>query len=336
MAKRALAIRREMRHGKFVYLRRNQVIRSAREIRRIEALAVPPAWTNVEISSSDSAKVLARGIDAAGRTQTIYHPAFRRRQDQKKYDRMLRFARALPRLRAQVDRDLRRRALSRDRVTACVVRLMDDHLFRVGNRQYARKHGSYGMTTLRKRHVTVSGDELGFDFVGKSGRRHRRALRDARAARLIERLTELPGSHLFQYLDEHNERGVLNSHDVNRYIRRHAGSAFSAKDFRTWGATVAATAALLTASEEDRDRPARMAQASRDAVKMVGDLLGNTAAVARASYIDPRVLTAFNDSRLVHDLHRRQRRFRDRPYRRRDEQATLALLAMSPARSRAS
>lgn len=325
---RKLAISREVRNREFVYVRNKKVITRRRDIQRFEAIGIPPAWTAVEISGSASSKVLARGIDAAGRIQTIYHPAFQRRQARKKFDRMVRFGQALPRLRAQVDRDLRRRKIARHRVAACVVRLLDDQLFRVGNREYTRQHGSYGVTTLQKRHITISSTAAEFDFMGKSGKRQYARVRDPRIARVLEHLAQLPGAELFQYFDEDENLHELQSGHVNQYLRKYLGAEFSAKDFRTWGATVAATAFLMDSDPETLQDPTSATKEARAAVRAVADLLGNTPAVARASYIDPRILTAFEDPVTVAKIRRKRTRFHPIQHRSVEEQCTLALLQL--------
>lgn len=326
MPRRRLPITREVEDGRFVYRMSGRRITARREIERIEALAIPPAWTDVEISRSASAKVLARGTDAAGRTQAIYHPAYRRRMERRKFDRMVRFAEALPRLRARVDRDLSRRRLSRDRVTACVIRLIDRELFRVGSAEYAKRYSSYGITTLRGRHVRVNSESVEFDFVGKSGKRHRRRIRDQRVARLISRLNELPGPDVFRFFDEDDVVHPLRAKHVNAYVKRHLGAEFSAKDFRTWGATVIAVSALLDADPEELEHPRRAAAAARDAVRAAAEVLGNTPAVTRSSYVDPRVLEAFEDPAAVRRLQRARARMRPRRYLSEEERCALLLL----------
>ncbi|QBE48226.1 DNA topoisomerase IB [Leucobacter triazinivorans] len=330
--RRRLPITREVEHGAFVYRLGGRRIRARREIERLDALAIPPAWTDVEIARSPSAKVLARGHDAAGRTQTIYHPAFRRRMERRKFDRIARFGEALPRLRARVDRDLRRRRLSRDRVTACVIRLIDRELFRVGNAEYAQRHRSYGVTTLRTRHVRVSNGSVEFDFTGKSGRRHRRSVRDPRVARLLARLGELPGHEVFHFLDDDEAVHTLRASHVNAYVKRHAGAEFSAKDFRTWGGTLIVVRALLAADAEELSDPRGSAAAARAAVQEAAELLGNTAAVTRSSYIDPRALAAFEDPELVRRLQRARARLRARRSLSADERCALLLLSGSKRR----
>lgn len=320
---RSLPIAREFVGGEPVYRLGRRRITGAREIERLNALAIPPAWKEVEIARSRSAKVQARGVDAAGRTQAIYHPAFRRRRERQKFDRLTRFAEALPGLRARVDRDLRRRSLSRDRVVAGVVRLIDRQFFRVGNTAYARS-GSFGVTTVRREHVRVSTEALLFDFAGKSGRRHRRRVRDPRVARLVARLMELPGPEVFRFFDEDGLVHRLDSRHVNAYVKQHMGEEFSAKDFRTWGGTLIAASRLFELGPEEL-RDARTAEAARrEAVRAAAEQLGNTVAVARESYIDPRVLDAFERPDTVERV--RRARVRSRRHLSAEEQRALLLL----------
>lgn len=321
----ALHLTREWRGDTPVYRFRGRIVTGARENDRINALAIPPAWTDVRIARSPRAKVLARGIDAAGRVQTIYHPAFRRKQDRRKFDRLSRFGRALPRLRARVDRDLRRRNLSKDRVTACVLRLIDLQFFRVGNAAYAKQHGSYGVTTLRDTHLTVSERAVGFDFVGKGGKRHRRRVEDPRVARLIERLLDVPGHEVFRFFDEDESLHRLHSRHVNKYVKRHMGKEFTAKDFRTWGGTVIVATALIETGPEQLRTERDRASAVRDAVRLAAERLGNTPAVTRESYVDPRVIAAAQRPTRLAEL--RSARIRPARYLTRDEQLTLRLLA---------
>ncbi|WP_449281286.1 DNA topoisomerase IB [Leucobacter sp.] len=325
--RRRLPITREVEDGGFVYRLNGRRIGSRGEIERLDALAIPPAWTDVEIARSPSAKVLARGLDAAGRTQAIYHPAFRRRMDRRKFDRVVRFGEALPQLRARVDRDLRRRRLSRDRVTACVIRLIDRELFRVGNAEYAARHRSYGITTLRTRHVRVSADSVEFDFTGKSGQRQRRRVRDPRVARLLGRLNELPGRDVFRFFGEDDVVHPLRARHVNAYVKRHLGAEFSAKDFRTWGGTLIVVRALLEADAEELADPRRAAAAAREAVGEAAEILGNTTAVTRSSYVDPRALAAFEDPKVVERLQRARARMRPRRYLSVEERCALLLLS---------
>lgn len=322
-----LPISREVVDGGFVYRLRGRKLSSRAEIARLNALAIPPAWQQVEIAKSPTARVLARGIDAVGRTQTIYHPSFRRRRDREKFDRMLRFGRALPRLRAAVDRDLRKRRLSRERVTACVIRLIDLQYFRVGSSRYAKRYRSYGVTTLRARHVEVNRTSVEFDFVGKSGKRHRQRVQDARLARLISQLLEVPGHEVFRFFDDDDDDELahrVRSRHVNAYVKQHMGAEFTAKDFRTWGGTVLVASALLELDTGELETEIARKKAVRDAVSLAAGRLGNTPAVTRESYVDPRALRAAERPELL----QRVKRMRPRParYLTREEQLTLRLL----------
>lgn len=308
----------------FAYRDGTRRIRSKREIARIEALAIPPAWGDVEIARSPRAKVLARGVDAAGRTQAIYHPAFRRRQERRKFDRVRRFGRALPRLRARVDQDLRRRRLSEDRIAACVIRLIDLQLFRVGNAEYAARHRSYGVTTLTEQHLRATGSAVEFDFVGKSGQRQRRRVRDPRIARIVSQLLQLPGPEVFRFFDEDGIVHELQSRHVNAYVKRHMGAEYTAKDFRTWGGTVTVAAALLDADPADLASARGREAVVRSALSSAAERLGNTRAVARSSYVDPRVLSAVEHPEVLDRV--RGLRTRPRRYLERSEQRTLRLL----------
>ncbi|WP_260980445.1 DNA topoisomerase IB [Microbacterium paludicola] len=320
---RRLPISREQIDGETVYRDGGRRIRSRREIARIESLAIPPAWTDVEIARSSSGKVIARGIDAAGRTQAIYSPAFRRKQERKKYARILRFAERLPQLRKQVEHDLRRRRLGEDKVVACVVALIDREFFRVGNVEYARKHGHYGITTLRRKHTDVSGSSVTFDFVGKSGKRHVKKVRDPKLVRVIAQLEQMPGYEIFRFFDEDGDVRDVDSKRVNAYIKRHMGEEFSAKDFRTWGGTLLATSALLAAETPEGTEDAAVV---RDVIEHVADRLGNTPTVTRDSYIDPRVFAAFEDGVTIPQLRGAMSRMRPRKHLTVEEQCVLKVL----------
>lgn len=276
---------RRKRGGRFAYYRPNgRPIHDAAEIARIDRLAIPPAWTGVWICASPRGHLQATGRDARGRLQYRYHPEWRAARDATKFDRMLDFARALPAIRRRVARDSRRAPVSREAVLATVVRLLESTLIRVGNEEYARANGSYGLTTLRDRHVAFRGAEVRFHFPGKSGRQHDIALRDRALARRLRRLQDLPGQELFQYIDEWGRRHRLTSGDVNDYLHAIAGDRYSAKDFRTWAGTLAAAAALSRL-------PARNGRLTKRQIAAVVDevagQLGNTAAVCRKCYIHP-------------------------------------------------
>jgi DNA topoisomerase-1 len=278
-------------------------IHDQEELARIRALGIPPAWTDVWISPSATGHIQATGRDARGRKQYRYHPHWREVRDASKYDHLLAFAEALPAIRSRVDQDLRRPGLSREKVLATVVALLGITLIRVGNDEYARQNRSYGLTTLHNRHVDVDGSRLRFHFRGKSGKEHRIGVRDRRLARIIRRCQELPGHELFEYRDEDGELRRVVSEDVNAYLREISGLDITAKDFRTWGGTVAAAWALAEQGgfESETEAKHRIAQA----IKTAAQHLGNTPAICRKCYVHPGVVEAYRDGALLAGLGRR-------------------------------
>lgn len=268
-----------------------KALRDPATLDRIGHLAIPPAWTQVWICPDALGHIQAMGRDAKGRKQYLYHADWRAFRDQAKYERSLAFGRALPRLRARVESDLARRGLPREKVLAAVVRLLELTLIRVGNDQYARSNKSFGLTTLRKRHVTLSGAGAVFEFRGKSGVEHRTGFHDRRLARVLQKCEALRGQRLFQYVDEDGQRHAIASHDVNAYLRAAMGEDFSAKDFRTWNGTLSAARALAMQPPPASDAEAKRTLAT--CVKAVAGLLGNTPTVCRACYIHPAVFRAF-------------------------------------------
>jgi DNA topoisomerase-1 len=280
-----------------------RLIRKASEIQRIARIAVPPAWTDVWICPSANGHIQATGRDARRRKQYRYHERWREARDATKYERTIAFGDALPRIRAQVGRDLRRRDLGRERVLAAIVRLLDTTYIRVGNEEYARENRSFGLTTMRGDHVDTDGSTLRFEFRGKGGKRHTVDVTDRRVARVVTRLQELPGQQLFQWVDDLGEVRGVESDDVNAYIREAAGDDFTAKDFRTWGGTVLAAWALRELGEYAS--PAEAKRQVIEAVESVARDLGNTPAVCRRCYVHPEVIDAHLDGRLVRALERR-------------------------------
>ncbi|EJN32823.1 topoisomerase IB [Pseudomonas sp. GM78] len=282
--------RRKLR-GKFCYFHpTGQRIVDPQEIQRINALAVPPAYTDVWICTDPRGHLQATGRDARGRKQYRYHPRWREVRDSDKYSRLRDFGLALPKLRKHLEALLAAPGLSRDKVMATVITLLDATLIRVGNTQYARDNRSYGLTTLRNRHVEVNGSAILFQFRGKSGVEHQITVKDRRLARIIKRCQEIPGQNLFQYLDENGERHTITSADVNTYLQTLTGADFTAKDYRTWAGSVLALAVLRELEWQPES------QAKQHVVTMVKDVarqLGNTPAVCRKCYIHPAVLEGF-------------------------------------------
>jgi len=266
---------------------------------RIRELGIPPAWSDVWICPFPNGHIQATGIDAAGRKQYRYHDAWRVRRDAEKFDDMVVFARALPGLRAHVEREMELADLSREHVLACAVRLLDRGFFRVGGEDYAVTNNSYGLATMLKRHVSLRGDVLLFDYPAKSGKRRVQAVVDPLVAEVVARLKARRGGgpELLAYKDGRRWEDVR-SEDINEYLKDATGEDVSAKDFRTWGATVLAAVALAVSGEVAETKTGRKRAVSR-AVKEVAHYLGNTPAVARASYIDPRVFDRYRDGRTI-------------------------------------
>jgi DNA topoisomerase I len=302
------------------------LIKDRAELARIRRLAIPPAWSDVWICPDGKGHLQATGRDARGRKQYRYHPDWHTVRDTAKFDRMLAFARALPRLRARVAEDQARRGLPREKVLATVVSLLEVTLIRVGNQEYARDNRSYGLTTMRDRHVEFAGAEIIFEYRGKSGKRHRISLRDRRLARIVRSCQEIPGQHLFQYIDDQGERQEIDSADVNAYLQEITGEPFTAKDFRTWAATVLASLALSEFESFDSEAAAKR-NVTR-AIEEVAAQLGNTAAVCRKSYIHPEILACYMDGSLLGLLQGRVERAlrEDLAGLRSEEAAVLALL----------
>jgi DNA topoisomerase-1 len=292
---------RRRRHGRgFVYLDpEGRRIEDGDVLRRIHELVIPPAWEDVWICPYPGGHIQATGIDQAGRKQYLYHPRWRARRDQQKFDDMVAFARALPALREHVERELGRGDMSREHVLACAVRLLDRGFFRVGGEDYAETNSSYGLATMLRRHVRLRGDVLVFDYPAKHAKRRVQAVVDPPVADVVQRLKARSGGgpELLAYKD--GRRWVdVRSEDINEYLKGATGEDVSSKDFRTWGATVLAAVALAVSGEVAATTTGRKRAISR-AVKEVAHYLGNTPAVARASYIDPRVFDRYRDGKTI-------------------------------------
>jgi DNA topoisomerase-1 len=298
---------RRIRRGKgFAFLLPNgRTLKNAETLARIRRLAIPPAWSDVWICPDETGHLQATGKDARGRTQYRYHPRWREVRDEAKYHDVIAFGRSLPKLRRRVRRDLALRTLSKQKVLATVVRVLERTCIRVGNDRYATSNRSYGLTTLLDRHADVRKGVVEFRFRGKGGKAYRAKIQDARLANIVKHCRDIPGQRLFQYVDDDGEYRPITSTDVNDYLRRATGRRFTAKTFRTWAGTLA-TAVLL--SESDAPHGARGSErAVRRAVARVADELGNTAAVCRKSYVHPAVVSAFRRGELEGIFPRRKR-----------------------------
>jgi DNA topoisomerase-1 len=275
------------------------LVRDRAMLDRIRALAVPPAWTDVWICPRPDGHIQATGRDAKGRKQYRYHPRWREVRDAAKYGRTIAFAESLPAIRDRVDRDMSLPGLSRAKVLAAVVRLLETTFIRVGNAEYARDNRSFGLTTLRDRHARIEGSSVRFRFKGKAGKEHQVGVRDRRLARIVRRCQELPGQELFQYLDADGNVIDVTSGDVNDYLREITGQEFTAKDFRTWGGTVLAAQALRAIEEQaEEGRAGSERELKRDIVRAVEEVarsLGNTPTVCRQCYVHPAILDAYLD-----------------------------------------
>jgi len=297
-------IRRENAGKGFRYRHaKGEIVDDPRVLARIKSLAIPPAWKHVWICADANGHLQATGRDDRGRKQHRYHPRWREIRDETKYARMLAFARALPKIRKRVDRDLRLAGLPRNKVLATVVRLLEVSLIRVGNEEYARENNSFGLTTMKNRHVDVNGSTIRFHFRGKAGKMHEVDIRAPRLAKIVRSCQDLPGQELFQYFNEAGDPQDVKSGDVNDYLREITGQDFTAKDFRTWAGTVLAAIALKEFQRFDSK-----AQAKKNllqAIESVAERLGNTPAVCRKCYIHPNVIDSYMDGTLVETLRSR-------------------------------
>jgi DNA topoisomerase-1 len=299
--------RHPARHGFDYRTPGGELVRNTDTLNRIRSLVIPPAWTAVWISPDLNGHLQAVGRDARGRKQYRYHPRWRQVRDEAKYHKLLDFAHVLPKLRARVDEDLKRPGLPRERVLAAIVRLMELTLFRIGNTEYAKQNKSFGLTTLRDRHVAIEGNRIHIGFRGKSGKHHATDINDRRLARIVKGCRDLPGYELFQYLDDNGEQHAVGSAEVNEYLREITGQDITAKDFRTWAGTHLAAQALR--EFEAFDTGAARKKAVVRAVEKVSKHLGNTPAVCRRCYIHPEILEGYLDGTLLVALVEKSRNY---------------------------
>lgn len=286
------------RHGQgFQYLDFKGKPLKGEERTLAQRLVIPPAWSGVKISHDEDAHIQAVGFDAKGRKQYIYHPDWIQKNQQHKFDKMIRFGEVLPTVRETIAGHMRQRNLSRERVLATIVWLLENTFVRVGNKEYARDNQSYGLTTLREKHVTDEGKSINFSFPGKSGIFHELDITHPRVVKTIRKCLELPGYELFQYLDETRQRQQIDSKDVNEYLHTLSGEELSAKDFRTWGGTTLAADFLFKVGSPPTPEDAKKALVL--ATKEVSHQLRNTVAVCRKYYIHPQIVTAYEQDELV-------------------------------------
>ena len=274
-----------------------ETVREERVLTRIENLKVPPAWEEARIARSPSAKVQAIGYDSEGRLQYLYHPKYRVRKEREKFQRILRFSEALPKMRHTTSNHLRRRRLGREKVLAAMTRLMNAAYFRVGEERYAKMNRTYGIVTLRRKHLRIEGDTMIFEYTDKWGQQQRKVVTDARLREIVEECTALPGYEVFKYYDEEGEITDAKSRDLNAYVKEVMGEEFTPKDFRTWAGTLIAAVKLaeLGATED-------LNQAEKNVLEAVDDVaqrLGNTRDIARASYISPRVIDHYMEGSVI-------------------------------------
>jgi len=264
-----------------------------------ESLVIPPAWKDVEISNKKSAKLLATGRDEKGRKQYIYHPNYRKKRNQEKFNRIIRFAENLEHMRRVTGQYLRQRKMTREKVLSTMVRLMDQAYFRPGSSKYTKRNNSYGLTTIRKKHLEIHDDAITFSYIGKSGKPQERHIESERLAKIIQQLDEIPGYRVFKYLDEDNNKVEVESNELNDFIHDIMGEDFSAKDFRTWAGTMIAAIALDGIGAVSKNDQKALEKNVRNAIVTVSEKLGNTPSVARSSYIDPRVINNYTEGKTT-------------------------------------
>lgn len=289
------------RKGKgFTYQNKNGETIKDEEIRQwISSLVIPPAWTDVEINENRKSDLLVTGRDDKNRKQYIYHPKYREQQNSKKFDRIISFADQLEHMRRVTGQHLRKRKLNREKVLATMLRLLESAFFRPGSEVYSKENATYGLTTLRSKHLTIEGDEIIFNYNGKSGQTQEKHIVDKKLAKIVQELDEMKGYEIFKYLDEDGNINQIKSDDLNEYIHEVMGEEFSAKDFRTWAGTMIAAIALDELGVVDQKDQKLLDKNIKEAVNRVSERLGNTPSVARSSYIDPRVIEDYTQGRTL-------------------------------------
>lgn len=298
-----------------------------------DSLVIPPAWTEVEISKKKSADLLVTGRDDKGRKQYIYHSNYRKRKNREKFNRIIRFAENLEHMRRVTGQYLRQRKMTREKVLSTMVRLMDQAYFRPGSTTYTKKNNTYGLTTIRKKHLIIEDEMVTFSYTGKSHKPQERQIEDERLAKIIQQLDEIPGYRVFKYFDEEDNKIEVESYELNEFIHEIMGEDFSAKDFRTWVGTMIAAIALDALNVEERTDQKLLDKNIKNAVIQVSEKLGNTPSVARSSYIDPRVINNYLEGKTTSFFFKQVKRLLDKHKNlSEDELSVLCMLKSSLAR----
>lgn len=289
-------IRRIRKGKKFDYFYKNKKLTSEKHLQRIKALVIPPAWENVWICKDANGHIQCTGIDARGRKQYRYHQLWQKTRNESKFSKLTEFGKALVKLRKQMAKDLNKRNLTEEKVIATVLALMDATHIRIGNNQYEKSNKSYGLTTLKNRHVEISGDSIRFAFVGKKGVKHNISLKNKRLARIVKQCLDIPGKELFQYYDDQGNRHPVDSGKVNAYIRKYAGDLFSTKDMRTWSGSVYALQGLIASDPAENQTLRRKNMVA--VLDMVSEHLGNTRTVCKNYYVHPRIMQLYEEEKF--------------------------------------
>lgn len=292
-----------LRKGKdFEYYYNNKKVDSEKQLQRIKALVIPPAWENVWICKNANGHIQCTGVDLRGRKQYRYHALWQKSRNESKFSRLITFGNAMKKLRKQITSDLRKKTLCEEKVIAAVLALMDETHIRVGNNHYEKTNKSYGLTTLKDRHVEISGEKIHFSFVGKKGIHHTISIRNKRLARIVKQCRDIPGKTLFQYYDQAGNRHALDSGKVNSYIQKYTGDSFTTKDLRTWSGSVCALHHFLNSEPADNETARK--KRTVEVLDLVSEQLGNTRTVCKKYYVHPQILSLYENSELENHIKR--------------------------------
>ncbi|WP_378175501.1 DNA topoisomerase IB [Aquimarina sp. SS2-1] len=319
-----LTISRKKNKKGFVYRLNGKELSTKKDLERIKSLVIPPAWNNVRIAAIDNGHLQAVGRDLKNRKQYRYHPLWNEIRNQTKFYKMTDFAKRLPKIRKQVDEDLEQRGWPKNKVLALIIRLMEETHIRIGNEQYAKRNKTYGLSTMRTRHVNIEKDNIKFEFVGKRGKKHSITLRNKKLIRLVNRCEEIPGWELFQYFDEQGDKHSIESSMINNYLHDIAGELFTAKDFRTWGATSIAFEKLIELGHTDNER--QLHKNILEAYDAAAKSLGNTRNVCRKYYVHPAIISRYTDGTIIPYFEQAEKNENNKEYFSNTESVILELL----------